>query len=232
MSSILKALKKVEQEKAARKPDSFRIDAEILRGGAQRSFFSTGACLAAIALFVCGVGATYLYMKHDQTSASVKPVQTSIKVGQPAAVVPPPESAKSASNSIPHLTTEVKSGFVKLESSKPSSRNVAIPLQLQPVKQQTGDNLRTVRPESKPLPQESRPVPPAAPPAATPPPPVLKVLGIAFQDGSANGVAVVNGVAVSKGSVIEGARVEEIQKDRVRFSRSGETFDIFLDKSN
>jgi hypothetical protein len=32
--------------------------------------------------------------------------------------------------------------------------------------------------------------------------------------------------------VIEGARVEEIQKDRVRFSRGGERFEIILDKSN
>ena len=61
--------------------------------------------------------------------------------------------------------------------------------------------------------------------------PVLKVNGIAFQDG-ADSVAVINGITVSKGSVIEGARVEEIQKDRVRFSRGGEKFDIILDKSN
>jgi len=76
--------------------------------------------------------------------------------------------------------------------------------------------------------------PSAAPPAVviTPGPPVLKVLGIAFQDGSTNSVAVVNGVAVTKGSVIEGVRVEEIQKDRVKFSRGGETFEIILDKSN
>jgi len=68
-------------------------------------------------------------------------------------------------------------------------------------------------------------------PVATPVKPVLKVHGIAFQDG-AESAAVVNGVTVSNGSVIEGARVEEIQKDRVRFSRGGETFDIILDKSN
>jgi type II secretory pathway component PulC len=81
-----------------------------------------------------------------------------------------------------------------------------------------------VEPESVSLPA---PVAPLVPPAR----PVLKVDGIAFQDG-ADSVAVINGVTVSNGSVIEGARVEEIQKDRVRFSRDGETFDIILDKSN
>jgi type II secretory pathway component PulC len=80
---------------------------------------------------------------------------------------------------------------------------------------------------------EPESVSPSAPvvPLVPPPRPVLKVDGIAFQDG-ADSVAVINGVTVSKGSVIEGARVEEIQKDRVRFSRGGERFEIILDKSN
>ncbi len=56
--------------------------------------------------------------------------------------------------------------------------------------------------------------------------------GIAFQDGGTDSVAVVNGAAVSKGSVIEGARVEEILKDRVKFSRGSEKFEIILDKTN
>jgi type II secretory pathway component PulC len=61
--------------------------------------------------------------------------------------------------------------------------------------------------------------------------PVLKVNGIAFQDG-ADSVAVINGITVSNGSVIEGARVEEIHKDHVKFSRDGEKFYIILEKSN
>jgi type II secretory pathway component PulC len=71
---------------------------------------------------------------------------------------------------------------------------------------------------------------PAAPAAAAANP-VLKLHGIAFQDG-AESAAVVNGVTLSNGSVIEGARVVEIQKDRVRFRRGGETFEIILDKAN
>jgi general secretion pathway protein B len=71
----------------------------------------------------------------------------------------------------------------------------------------------------------------SAPPVTTKPA-SLKVEGIAFQDGGTDSVAVVNGVAVSKGSVIEGARVEEILKDRVKFSRGSEKFEIILDKTN
>jgi type II secretory pathway component PulC len=70
-----------------------------------------------------------------------------------------------------------------------------------------------------------------ASPLPAPVRPVLKVLGIAYQDG-AESAAVINGVTVTKGSVIEGVRVDEIQKDHVRFSSGGEKFEVFLDKSD
>jgi general secretion pathway protein B len=228
MSSILKALKKLEQEKAARKPDSFRIDAEILRGGPSRSFLSKGTYLSAIALFLCGVGATYLFMKSHEVSVAVQPAQTysgQVKSGPSVPVVPLAEPDKSASDSLPQKTIQVKPGIERPESSGPAPRNMTAPLQLLQ-KKQTGGAPRTELPEPDPV--------PSVVPRATDRPglPLLKVQGIAFQDGSANGVAVVNGVAVSKGSVIEGVRVEEIQNDRVTFSRDGKKFEIVLDKSN
>lgn len=227
MSSILKALKKLEHEKAARKPNSFRIDAEILRETSQRSFFSTGAFLAAITLFLCGVGATYVFMKRHEASVvaqSAQTLTTEVKAVPSAATGPRTESDnQGAIDPLPRLTTRGKPGPGPA-SGLPPSRNMSPLLRPQPEKL-TGGPPRIVQPE-KPLP------PPVAPPVITPGPPVLKVHGIAFQDGSANGVAVVNGVPVSKGSVIEGVRVEEIQKDRVTFSRGGETFEVILDKSN
>ena len=62
--------------------------------------------------------------------------------------------------------------------------------------------------------------------------PLIKVNGIAFQGNGPGSVAVVNGVPVANGSMIEGARVEDIQKDRVRFSYGGEKFEVDLGKSN
>jgi general secretion pathway protein B len=226
MSSILKALKKLEQEKAARKPDSFRIDAEILRGGVQRSrFFSSGASLAAVALFLCGVGATYLYMKHDQTSAPVQQSQSS-KSGVGG------DSSSDATlfpvSTLPAVQPQPRQpakGISTPEKSEPSSRPM--------VTQQYTQRVKSVEIVPQAVPAEPKsesppvPVAPLVPPAKS----VLKVNGIAFQDG-ADSVAVINGVTVSNGSVIEGARVEEIQKDRVRFSRGGEKFEIILDKSN
>jgi general secretion pathway protein B len=62
--------------------------------------------------------------------------------------------------------------------------------------------------------------------------PALTVSGIAFQDGSNDNMAIINGIAVSRGATVEGVRVEDIQKDRVRFSHSGEKFEVLLNKSN
>lgn len=226
MSSILKALKKLEQEKTSRKPDSFRIDAEILRGASRRSYFSSGVFLAAVALFLCGVGATYVFMKRHEVPMAVPPSQTpttETNAGTPAVTGRSPESVKQgAAESVPHEKPGVKTEPDRFPA--PSLRTKPAQQQLQPQKPIEAG----AQPDSKPVP------PPVTPPTVvtTPGPAVLKVHGIAFQDGSAGGVAVVNGVAVSKGSVVEGARVEEIQADRVKFSRGGEMFEIFLDKSN
>lgn len=230
MSSILKALKKLEHEKAVQKPGAFRIDADILRSGSTRRSFSTGVLLTGMLIFACGVAATYLFMKHDPTSApsqqsqASRPEVNSESSSGATTVVPVTVTPLAAPN---QRSAEQQSRPLNLISEKPQS--LVQSLEKQP---------RSPQPRpSELLPQtmliESKPAISAVPPSAAPLKiAVLKVDGIAFQDGTAEGVAVVNGVAVSKGSEIEGARVEEIQKDRVRFSRGAEKFEIILDKSN
>jgi general secretion pathway protein B len=232
MSSILKALKKLEHDKAVRRPDSFRIDADILRGAAPRRSSSTGVLLAAIAFFACGVAATYVYMQHAQPPAVEKPAQASTNRGQgdPAATTLAPVDA--------HLAGEVKIPMTgkslphpehasPVPEKSPASPRLVVQ---QPLGRRT-DPAEIVPRTAAPL--EPKPVTAPVPlaPAVTPVKPVLTVHGIAFQDG-ADSMAVINGITVSKGSMIEGVRVEEILKDRVRFSRGGEKFEIILDKSN
>ena len=225
MSSILKALKKLEHEKSVHKPYAYRIDTEILQGDStSRRSYSASASLAAVALFMCGVGATYLYMKHAKTPATVQTSQAPITEvrNEPSTGIPLlPAPNKTAAE--PKLRPSVKP-ISDPEKSRPSPRPVEKKQSPGVKPAETGPQALT--PEPKPVPL---PVPVA--PVVAPVRPALKVNGIAFQDG-ADSVAVVNGTTVSKGSVIEGARVDEIQKDRVRFSRGGETFSIILDKSN
>jgi len=227
MSSILKALKKLEHEKTVRKPDSFKIDSEILRGEAasgSRPFY-TAASLAAISLFLCGVGATYLFMKHDNTTSPVQTVQVlnNETKGEPSTgptLLPVPTTV--AKETKPDRTVKVISISDK---TNPSPRSIEKQQSQREKPAEIGP--QPVTPEPKPV---SPPVQ-AVRVVTTTAKPVLKVNGIAFQDG-ADSVAVINGITVSSGSMIEGARVEEIQKDRVKFSRDGETFYIILDKSN
>lgn len=206
MSSILKALKKLEDEKTARRRDPFNIDAEILRDDRPPRNSLLGVSLLAGLLFICGGGATYLYMQRTGGTPSGSPAPS-----PPAATVPaatPPENGARAESG------RLRS---KRRADNPSSPSAASRKQL--AKAPTG---------AKP----DQPVPAALRPAAAGMAPSIKVNGIAFQDGGADSVAVVNGIPVSGGSVIEGARVEEIRRDRVRFSRDGETFEVLLGGSN
>jgi general secretion pathway protein B len=227
MSSILKALKKLEHEKAVKKPDSFKIDAEILRGGSQRRVSSAGASLAALALFFSGVGATYLYMKYENKSVQVhtphltsdEPRGVAVPAAIPVPVSPPvPITTQQPPRSVPILSfpdTSAMSPRVVEKQQKQGKKTLELVPQTPPVEPQQ------VVPS---LPQQ-------AAQNVTPVKPVIKVHGIAFQDG-AESVAVANGITISKGSIVEGAIVDEILKDRVKFSRGGEKFEVILDKSN
>jgi general secretion pathway protein B len=227
MSSILKALKKLEHEKSVRKPHSFRIDADILRGGSTRKPFSTGATLAAITLFLCGAGATYMYMKYNKTPAPFQFQHSQASINE----VKSEPSTDATQLSVSNITATVTKPRTSLkvisvtETLKSSSRALE-KNQAQRVK--SAEMVpQAVTSEPKPV-SLFVPVDLVAPPLAKP---VLKVNGIAFQDG-ADSVAVINGITVSKGSVIEGARVEEIQKDHVRLSRGGEKLYLILEKSD
>ncbi len=231
MSSILKALKRLEHDKAARKPDSFKIDAEILKGGASRRISSMGAFMAAMAIFACGGSAAYLFMKSDSASVSVQTSRapgTEVKAEPPAITVLPsvPVAIPAVIQTIGQQSTLPKTVRAALADS-PGSPQARI------TRQQAGlVKPVAVAPQAVQAPEPKPVFPSPLPPAATPARPAFKVDGIAFQDGGAESLAMVNGITVSKGSVIEGARVEEIQKDRVRFSRGGEKFDVILDKLN
>jgi hypothetical protein len=60
--------------------------------------------------------------------------------------------------------------------------------------------------------------------------PTLKVSGIAWQKDGSDRLAVVNGMPVTEGMNIDGARVEEIFQDKVRFSFEKRAFDVVVGK--
>ncbi|HBA73358.1 MAG: hypothetical protein A2X82_17330 [Geobacteraceae bacterium GWC2_55_20] len=226
MSSILKALKKLEDERGASRPDTLKIDSDILRNESSQRHSTTGVVLAALLLFAGGSVATYMFMKQDTFPVMLNNI-VSEKIQSPS------QSQITASTDLkteklPENVDIVPAGnpdTVKATISKPhkkaeasvskQSRTIQLNSDIKYEDQMKIRNETTVQPQTA-----SKAVP------------VLRVNGIAFQDGVSDSVAIVNGVPVSSGSVIEGVRVEVIQKNRVKFNYNGETFEIPLGKSN
>lgn len=209
MSSILKALKKVEDDKNIRRPDELKIDADILRADNFPRFSSSSIIAASLLLMACGAGATYLYMNRH-AAPMTPPTGTTASVSPPA---PPPALTDVRKNIAPE---------------RPAGRQA-----LSPAKK-TSATVKSAKPVTKKSPDRaiSKTIPPTSPPAPAKSIPALRVNGIAFDSNAADSMAIINGVAVTKGAVIEGATVAEVMKDRVLFHYGGEPFEILLGQSN
>jgi len=216
MSSILKALKKLEEEKSIRTPDTLKIDTEILRGASPSRFPYRNVMLLAVLFFVCGSAFTYLYVKRGAHP-------TGNQTGPP-----PPQAMQN-----PSVTGGRSRKAIPAEDSIPPIMSVNPPRSRAPhVK-----SLKHGRPTTPVVAGQPKLGAVATPAAAAPVAPAkrmptLRVDGIAYHFGSADSLAVVNGTTVYAGAVVEGAKVEDIGKDRIRFNYEGERFEVPLGKSN
>lgn len=222
MSSILKALKKLEEDKAAHRPGELKLDAEIVRTDNPSRFFSAGAIVTSLLMLAGGSGVTYMYMKREKppviSSQQRPPVPavSEIKTEQlPAAVVVPAENQKKPAHS--------EASRLLHQPPKPGRASITIPAPRPAKPVVVSKTADPAKPSKSPLPQVSESVKDV---------PTLRVNGIAFQNSAADSMAIVNGTPVSSGSIIEGITVEEIRKDRVLFQRNGEKFEILLGQSN
>lgn len=237
MSSILKALKKLENDNTNRKPGSFKVDAEILRDGVPHHFPLIGTSLIAAFLFICGVGATYFYLR---------PVNANKQQAESLSIPAFNQPGKSTSQTPVDVVVKVDKQIDRTESaaveksdaqSQPQVRSAAIvpaPVpknhdSLMNPKVHSVKTVEPVNPDSKPIKAVATEAKLQHEPDLVP---LLKVNGIAFQARNEDSMAVVNGVTVSNGSLIAGAKVESILQDRVQFSYKGEKFDVVMGKSN
>lgn len=218
MSSILKALKKLEEEKTARTPDALKIDTEILRGGSSSRFPYRNVTLLAVLFFICGSLFTYLYVKRGANPAGT----AAPDVPSPGRTIPPraavTEDPVKAVPAVPRRQAQ--------EAPVPVS--VAVP-HVKPPK-----HTRAAMPIAEGHTQPGAVAQPVAtvPSAPSKRIPTLRVDGIAYHFGSADSLAVVNGNTVFVGATVDGVKVEDIGKDHIRFSYGGEKFDVPLGKSN
>jgi len=234
MSSILKALKKLEHDNASCKPGQLKIDAKILQERSNTGISRPTALVLFIVFVAIGSGSTYFLMKqqtktptptnlNSNTSQSdQKPIQQEIApMPKPVTIVTAPTPQQ-----VPSLTAR---SITKSVPGQTTTQSFPTPAAASSATEKPATAERS--PTATPSPAAQQPAPTNQGPTSITRP-ILTVNGIASQDGNSENFAVINGTTVSKGSVIEGVKVEDIRSDRVRFSHNGENFEIILNKSN
>jgi general secretion pathway protein B len=238
MSSILKALKKLEQEKAVRRGGNPNIARGILRKVANdkkksRWLFPVSVAGAALVASLFTLAIMAVFQSSSRTAETVARTQDSVKS--------PPAPAQGLSSAL----SESHKGLTR--SGNPAEQVVPKTGGIVKTPDTVKTPLKRIRPvmpppeaesETPSLPADAPSQPKVREPAATTVQlvkpsvghslPSLAVSGIAWQKDSTDRVAVVNGTSVSEGVMVEGARVEEIFQDRVRFSFDKQIFEIPL----
>ncbi|OGT98871.1 MAG: hypothetical protein A2X80_08955 [Geobacteraceae bacterium GWB2_52_12] len=235
MSSILKALKKLEDEKTTRKPESLKINSEI-RDSTSFRLTPLNVGIAAVLLFSCGGGATYFYLKSGSGTSPSPSVSETKKQEFPRAATPPPPDIP-----VVHVVADPIVPAAKHPSSTPSTSTFVSPYRavasqktdLQPEKSNSLKARQAANKNLVPTVEETKEIIPAVNvhKPATALRPYLKVDGIAFQEG-VDSVAIINGIQATKNSVIEGAKIEAILKDRVLFTFGSDKFEILLGRAS
>jgi general secretion pathway protein B len=239
MSYILDALKKIEHEKNKKRSDGRLSVASDLfqerKQPASRAGIWKIAVLIAGASLVTGGGTWFaLHGKNTGSVVAVRPLTPPQAVPAiPPVVVPPvpmpapipapipvqavappsvvPSVVPSPAAAAPQETSEDREDDDSRLSRK--ARRAIARGKAQPVVQ-------------KPATQAVQTVQPVQVVAA---PADLKLSGIAWQDERAGRRAVINGFLLKEGAVVSGAKIIDIQADRVRFSSAGGQFEMRLD---
>lgn len=218
MSSILEALKKLEEEKAARRGGVGNIAGKVTATGRrtrQRPPWLLPAAVAAVA--VAASLATYVVMggfsqRHGAT------VPAALQASQ-APAVPAPQAAPP--DTTPGAAPDIQLPAQKQETPPGSpASTVIIQAARHPIPASSS---------RREIPAEKNAPPPQ--PIAAEELPGIDVTGIAWQKDSASRLAVVNGVSVAEGGMVEGVEVKEILPDRVRFSFKRKEFEVQLGKT-
>jgi general secretion pathway protein B len=219
MSSILEALKKLEDEKAARRGGMGNLAGKVAKTG--RRPRHTPAWLVPggmVAVAVVSVLITYVAM----TSISPR-TSESAPAKKPPGVSPAPDSLLLPTGT--PVTEELKPRQPYPPPHKKSESAAAV------LPGATAKNRASLPKASgkQDAPASSVPVQ-RAPESAGAPTPMMTVSGIAWQKDTSFRMAVVNGSPVREGGTVEGTTVKEILPDRVRFSYNGKEFEVSMEK--
>jgi len=230
MSSILKALQKLENDKASRQTREPDISSAIIRESQRRStrarwVFPIGVtAVAAISIIL-----TYTFMGgfSADRNANKELIQQALPSQHPIATQPHSAQLPTATASapLPPQTLDRSANPTLIEQRSKQPRVVTIPSQSPDLPAVESSQPASVLPQPESSPQSTdrskdKPLPV----------PTFSINGIAWQKDSASRLAVINGVAVGEGGMVEGAKIEQIFQDRVRFSLEGRSFEVSLER--
>jgi len=231
MSSILKALKKLEEEKSRlEEPKEMNVSREILRQPVENRKMIKWLWLLGSSAIIVIIMLTFALLRKPapQEAATFREPPLA---SQPAILPSPAQNLPAA----PQLT---RSGKDSLPVTPPEA---AEPRQ-KPARQQPAQaDVPSIRRESVELPGSAAPAPEpekTGPLAKTAPEPIktpaaaaVSLSGIAWNKDSAVRLAIINGQPTAIGASVDGVVVEEILPDRVKLSRNSRIFELLIGKS-
>ena len=152
------------------------------------------------------------------------PGPASAKPSKPEVAPPPPSSepVREARGDISQIPPKVVSPAESETESRTESKDLAAVQDEKKASQKVAPEEASVAPgnakkAAEPTPKES-----------TSNPPSLTLSGILWQEEPSERRAMINGIILSEGSVIEGVKVLEIHPTRVRLSHNGRPFEISI----
>jgi len=220
MSYILKALKKLEDEKAARQARPHDINSAILASDRKPGKTASKPAIAAIVALVLAVGGgTFYYLQKQGPKTKASPQDAATEKGA---------EVKQAQPTSPLATTLTSDPDKKPAPGQPEAgQNMPAPATASQAKSPgASPPPASLNPVTAPLPAARHRGPESAGTSV----PGIKVNGIALQDDPAESVAVVNGILARRGMTIQDMRIEEIFHDRVRFSGNGQSYEVYISK--
>ena len=233
MSYILDALKKIEHEKNKKRPDgrvsiSGDLFQERKQPAARTGIWKFVALIAVASLLTCA-GTWFFFQGSGRKSRAIirrvappSPVPANPPVVA-APAIPAPASVPPAPQVTPAAVPPVVPPAAVAPVVKPVIRKAQKAVKVVKGVSAKQDNARSkktakVQPASVKQPDQTVPAPAD-----------IKLSGIAWQDEHIARRAVINGFLLKEGSVVSGAKITDIQADRVRFSSSSGNFEIRLD---
>ena len=234
MSYIFDALKKMDHEKSrkAEFPGMTMISGDLFQE--PRKFSAKGnvwkiAFFVLITVFISTVVLGTFFIRRAKRAKSDDAVVSAEKLSPVVSSSPPYATREKIANADQPSPRVLAPDFPARKAEETSRRGAAFSGDESPAETTfdlTPDKMKEMARAARV--ERAAQVEQAAPVAQTEPPMEITVSGVAWQDERKARRAVVNGLLAREGSVVAGARISEIMKDRVRFSRAGATFDVIM----